>query len=1168
MFLIDNTIVYSASDLSAAAGCELAVLRTLDRKLGRVVQESESDAMLQRVAHLGEAHEARVLTDYREAHGSWTPARAGGVAEIAVTRDYSAASLRARLDETLAALRGGADVVFQGSFFDGRFHGRSDFLVRRGDAYAVFDTKLARHAKITALLQLAAYADQLERAGIAVHPQVGLILGDGAESLHDVRDLLPVYRERRVRLQAILDEHQREVGAVEWNDPRYVACGRCSVCAAEVDSHRDLLLVAQLRVTQRKVLRQNGIETIEQLAISTSPVAGIAESTLGRLRAQAAMQVAQEARPALPNGQPDVTAVVVATKALEALPMPDPGDIFFDFEGDPLWAEAGSTEWGLEYLFGVIEGDTQAFIPFWAHDRAQECQALIDFLAYVDARRAAHPAMHIYHYAAYEKTALLRLAGRHGVGEEQLDDLLRAGVLVDLYATVRQSIRVSQPSYSLKKLEPLYMGDELRDDTGVTTAADSMVEYAHACSLRDAGDDAGYDEVIESIADYNRYDCLSTLRLRDWLREMGSAAGVTWSIEPGAVELPVPPAEPDPLEVELHARAGEAPRADRTADEQAFAMLSAGLGYHRREDKPFWWAHFDRLTAPVDEWAATRDVFLVDAAEVTSDWGKEGKQRNLRRTVALTGEWGTGSTPGQGNVHLIVDDPVPEAIEVPIGSVRGAAKATIDGLESAVDGTESVVVTQVLPTGAAPYDALPMAISPGPPPQAGSVAAAIHELAQRVHDDGFVAQPGLDLLRRLAPRHPSGPLPRPVVGESTHIDAIVTALRGLDRSYLAVQGPPGTGKTYVGARVVKQLVEDGWRVGVVAQSHAVVEHFLDKVLAAGLPATRVGKKLPSPGTREWTVLDPGEYADFLTAHEDDGCLLGGTAWDFTNLTRVGRGQLDLLVIDEAGQFALANTLAVSVAASRLLLLGDPQQLPQVSQGSHPEPVDGSALGWLMDGAPTLPAELGYFLERSWRLHPELCAPVSRLAYDDRLHSEVEVTAARHLDGLEPGLHVVLVDHTENSVRSVEEALVVVAQIQSLLGSTWTDPERAPGGRPLEQSDVLVVAAYNAQVACIRGQLAKAGLPEVRVGTVDKFQGQEAPVVIVSMAASSSEDVLRGMEFLLLRNRVNVAISRGQWAAIIVRSRLLTDHLPTTPAALADLGAFIGLTPSRVSPIAQ
>ncbi len=287
-------------------------------------------------------------------------------------------------------------------------------------------------------------------------------------------------------------------------------------------------------------------------------------------------------------------------------------------------------------------------------------------------------------------------------------------------------------------------------------------------------------------------------------------------------------------------------------------------------------------------------------------------------------------------------------------------------------------------------------------------------------------------------------------------------------------------------------------------------------------------------------------------------MIGGTAWDFANPNRVPPGSLDLLVIDEAGQFCLANTIAVAPAAANLLLLGDPQQLPQVSQGTHPEPVDGSALGWLVEEHRTLPTERGYFLDLSRRMHPAVCAPVSVLAYEGRLQSCDDVTAARQLDGYPPGVHVLRVHHDGNATESPEEADAIVAQTRALVGLAWTSED---GTRPLMAADVLVLAPYNAQVLLLREHLAAAGLGDVRVGTVDKFQGAEAPVAIVSMTASSVEDIPRGIPFLLNRNRLNVAISRAQYAAVIVRAETLTDYLPAAPSGLVDLGAFLALTGS-------
>jgi uncharacterized protein len=451
-----------------------------------------------------------------------------------------------------------------------------------------------------------------------------------------------------------------------------------------------------------------------------------------------------------------------------------------------------------------------------------------------------------------------------------------------------------------------------------------------------------------------------------------------------------------------------------------------------------------------------------------------------------------------------------------------------------------------------------MALTPEKPVPTPGQREALSRLASQVGAalPTLPANPALDLLRRSAPRLAGfDALPAVGSGADAYIDAITAAVTALDRSYLAVQGPPGTGKTHVGSHVIANLVARGWKVGVAGQSHAVIENFMAKaVTSAGVPADRVAKSPQSLGKdAPWTHHSDEDMARLLS--KPGGALVGGTAWALTG-SKIAPGSLDLLVIDEAGQFSLANTLAVVQSTKRLLLLGDPQQLPQVTQGKHPEPVDESALGWLSSGHHTLPPELGYFLATSWRMHPALCRRVSLLSYDGRLESAPAATE-RRLGGVPPGLECVPVDHSGNTTSSIEEADEVIRQVRAHLGAGWT-AGKGSKARPLDCDDVLVVAAFNAQVQLIGETLARAGLPGVRVGTVDKFQGQEAPVVIVSMAASSAAEVPRGIDFLLSRNRINVAVSRGQWRAVVVRSPQLTSYLPTHPEGLEQLGAFIGL----------
>lgn len=1167
MFLAGDSVVLSASDLTAATECEWAVLRRLDARLGRVEAVPDpADALRDRAARLGDAHELRQLETYRARFGA-------GVVEIAPPADRrDPVGLAEAQAQTLAALRGGADVVFQATVFDGRFLGFADFLVRSGAEWEVVDTKLARRAKVTALMQVAAYAGQLLALGIPVGERMHLLLGDGSTSTHRLADVRPVFARRLQRLRTLVDDRVAADAAIEWGAAGIAACGRCAECTAQAEAARDVLLVGRLTLRQRDRLRAVGITTIDGFAASTEAVPGIGAAALQRLRLQARLQL-DAAQP----GGGGMTAEVVDAEALAALPEPDAGDVFFDFEGDPLWTDDGRT-WGLEYLFGVIEhnghdgaraGGLTRFRPFWAHDRAEEKRALLEFLEYVRTRRLAHPGMHVYHYADYERSHLQQLCARHGVGEAVLDELLREHVLVDLYPIVLRSIRISERSYGLKKLEPLYMGDRLRE-SDVTTGADSVDAYVRYTRLVEQGEEAAAAAQLHEIADYNEYDCASTLGLRDWLLGLADARAITRRPplpEESAGDAAVARQEEEVRDA-LLAQLADVPRAERTAEQTAVAIAAAAIEYHRREDRSYWWEHFDREIAPVDDWAEQKDVLVVEEATVAEDWGREGRAQSDRRTVRLVGVLAPGSGLKAGDrCSVMYGEPAPIGCSaVPAGQRGEHDRGTVREVTPLRDGRTAVLLDEQAGRrdGVAcdPWPELPFALTPGPPYRTANQRAAILEWGGRlVH--GFPAGDAvLDLLRRTPPRV-RGDEPLESAGDPAAA-AIVRDLLRLERSFLAVQGPPGSGKTHVGAHIIAALVRDhGWRVGVVAQSHAVVENLLDRVVDAGLDPDLVGKRIGSAGTLgRWSVIEPDRPVGvqlWTGRRQDSGFVVGGTGWTFADANQVERKHLDLLVIDEAGQFSIANTVAVGVAAKNLLLLGDPQQLPQVSQGRHPEPVDASALGWLSDGHDVLPARFGVFLPESWRMHPALTAAVSDLSYEGRLRSRIPETTDRRLAGVAPGLHPIPLEHPGDTVESAVEADAIRELVRSHLGLAWTDPG---GGRvedPLVEEDVIVVAPFNAQVALLRRTLDDAGLQRVRVGTVDRFQGQEAVVAIVSLTASSPADVPRGIGFVLSRNRLNVAVSRAQWASYLVHSPALADSLPRDAEGVAELSGFLRLT---------
>ena len=497
---------------------------------------------------------------------------------------------------------------------------------------------------------------------------------------------------------------------------------------------------------------------------------------------------------------------------------------------------------------------------------------------------------------------------------------------------------------------------------------------------------------------------------------------------------------------------------------------------------------------------------------------------------------------------------------VSMATIEAALQADVHGL--LFDGT-------LMPSALMPD--LPASGEDSDPSEAPASPSTLPSVLDAAASLTGVESASADLLFRRVPRLKKNALnaknaenlPREVdfpTSDLPTVDAVHAAVRALDHSYVAVQGPPGAGKTFLASHVIARLVAEGAKVGVVAQSHAVIENLMLACCARdGFDVSRAvrlrGKSVtPAP----WSEVSDSELVELISGA--GGLLFGGTAWDYVSERRVPAGSLDVLVVDEAGQFSLTNTVAAARAARSVLLLGDPQQLPQVSTGVHPYPVDVSALGWLSDGAAALDPRCGYFLGESWRMDSALCERVSWLSYDGALASAA-ATAGRALQGVAPGVVSYPVEHVGCSVRSVQEAQAVVDCVRELLGREWV-PAAGAAPRPLAAEDCIVVAAYNAQVDCVREALIAAGLADssgagVRVGTVDKFQGQEAAVVLVSLA-SSRVDSGRGAGFVLSPNRLNVAVSRGQWRAVLVHSPWVARSVPQDVEEVLALSGFAGL----------
>ena len=1089
----NGATLFSASDLVNFMGCAHATFLDLCNLKVPALFPPDDDATVL-LQQKGIEHE-RAYLERLKAEGRTVVEIVGNV------------DLDERVARTRDALRQGPDVIYQGAFLDGAWHGYSDFLLRVDRpsslgtcSYEVVDTKLSRSVKPKHLIQMCVYSDILSREQGVAPELMHVVLGNGTVATARVDSILQYFHVARDRFE----QHAGAPPATSAGAP----CGHCTfcrwaaTCEAEWDAADHLSIVAGISRGQAEALRAAGVPTLVALAELPAGrrIPGMQPETCEKLRNQARLQAKQRA-----DGERVYELLDPEPgRGLARLPQPSAGDMFFDMEGDPLF------DGGLEYLFGIVTVDegTENFHAFWAHDREEEkaaFQATIDFIA---DRLALHPHAHIYHYAAYEEAALKRLAMLHGTREANVDDLLRNHKLVDLYRVVREAIRTSEPRYSIKNMEKFYL-DEARGGE-VKTAGDSIVIYERWRRLGD-------QQLLNDIAGYNRFDCSSTLQCRDWLLGMRQP-GAPWYVW-------------TPKEDGKSGKADERSEAEARVAAMAEALLAGDEGrqpwrqllvdlleFHRRESKPRWWAVFSRQDLQHVE--LLEDAECLAGLEPCPEIPPRPEKKSMIHTFRF---------PAQDFKLKPGDEPKRAGTLEPAGEVVS------------IDEDELLIELKLGPSHS-PIET-GTALIPSGPVGDRVLRAAVYRFAEAVRDGNMDRYSAVtSVLRRDLPSFLGRASGTPVIYEGAEtLPATIEALLALDCSHLLVQGPPGAGKTYTSSQAIVALLAKGFRVGIASNGHKAINQLLREVEAL---ATAQGLKCRGikKNSRDDQVLGTGGWIEetfdpkAVTANHQ---LVAGTAWLFA---RPEHDQsFDYLFVDEAGQVGLANIVAMGVAARNIVLVGDQMQLAQPIQGTHPRESGLSALQHLLQDHATVPPERGVFLAETRRMHPDLCRFISDAVYERRLRSAAGTEVQRVLadPALDPeaiapaGLRFVCVDSLACTQRSQPEAERLDRTYRALLGQAWTD--RHGVTRPIGTEDILVVSPYNMQV-----ELLKRTLPTgARVGTVDKFQGQEAAVVLISMATSSGDDLPRNIEFLYSRNRLNVAISRARCLAVIyANSRLL------------------------------
>ena len=1165
-----NQLVYSPSDLTLFMRSSFASWMDRLALTDKTLKKNETDPMLKLLADKGITHETDFLQALINQHGEQNVAQ--------ITGDKKDAA-----QKTADAIKAGYSVIFQAYLERDSFKGYADFLIRKpgqsklGDYYyEVWDTKLAKSTRPYFIVQLCCYNWMLEPHQDLLGDEIVVVLGDknadGTPHTDHIRATAHYSYFEALKTQFLTFQNDFTGEISQQPDPAFCTdFGNWSDYAQSILQDSDSLsIVANIRKSHIKKLNAAGIYTLGALA-STSEftVKGMTPEIFQRLKAQALIQL--ESR-----GQETPRHQVLDTEAgkgLKGLPAHSPMDVYFDIEGHPLH------EGGLEYLWGVsyespldTKGTLYPFKDWWAHDHAQEKLAFEGFIDWVYDRWKTDPSMHVYHYASYEITAINKLANREQTRLDEVSELLTNGVFIDLYRPVQTGLLIGEPRYSIKNVEHLYGKRRMTD---VANGGDSVVVYegwraqggdeqwlelphGYASWLKDPSkfDWSRWTE-LDSIRVYNIDDCESTLQLVHWLREVQEKNGIEYEAKND--ELLVEKARTDTQERNAEAREKITARQQKLlqqqldtpelkSDEHAI-LLASLLQFYVRERKPGSFAYYQRLNKDDGE-LLEDDTVLFDVKIATTE--HNGSMVHCSATYNLDQPLRTDKikTATIKNTNIKV------------------SKITFEDK----DAQRALVTFELDAEHEEALNQHPLVFfgDDNPIPTIG-LEERLCEITEAYFDSRQLSGALKTLLSREIPRITASPLPisRTLLPEDgPYMKAIVQTVQQLNETVLCIQGPPGSGKTYTAKHVIKALIDAGKRVGVMSNSHAAIMNLLEP-LAKSNPQTLIAKVGPS-GTQAAfkEKYSPIEYPGFrfrgsmeFTKAEpfEKFNVVGATVYGFARQVAYD-APLDYLFVDEASQVAMANLVVASGATRNIILMGDQMQLEQPIQGTHPGDSGMSALNFMLGDHAVIPEDRGIFLERTYRMHPNVCEPLSEVIYEGKLQADAPnknqaiLLENRTLITQESGILTIWLDHDGNTQSSEEEAAIVNALLQELKLGRFRNKKNEVAAISLEE-DVLVVAPYNMQVNLLKERLPA----NTRIGTIDKFQGQEAPVVIISMAVSDIEESPRGLDFIFDMHRLNVAVSRAQDLAIIVASKKLRDVTVNNIRQMEMAGLFLRLT---------
>ncbi len=1164
-----DSYLYSPSDLTLyqrSAFASWMARYVLDYPEQATDIPRDKDVMLALLAEKGNAHEDHYVEQLKQEYG------AENVFIIAKALRKAEAA-----DETLKAMQKGYQVICQAYLQRDNFAGSADFLFKKDGQselgayyYEAWDTKLSRSTQAYFIVQLCCYSWMLEQLQGVLPEEVVVVLGNQKEER--IR-IAPHYSYFLNLKQQFLFAQANFTGEIATRpDPAFFSdYGDWGTYAKQLMETSDsLALVANMRKTQITKLHEAGIQTMSELAHSDiSAIKGMSPETYAKLKLQAELQLQSRGK-AVPEYR-----VITSEKpiGLAALPSPNKLDVFFDIEGHPL------LDGGLEYLWGVTyqddtatQGKKYAFKDWWAHTTKQEKLAFEGFIDWVYARWQKQPNMHVYHYASYEITAIKKISSRELTREKEIDELLKAGVFIDLYKIVKSGLVIGEPKYSIKNVEHLYRGKRTTD---VANGGESVVVYERWCEA--GGSEQwetqanGYQawlanpdqfdwtawQTLKEIRDYNIDDCESTLELYQWLYQLQQRSNISYIqekdntvVEKTEQQLKYAEKRQDLIERQqtllVRYESNDTLKKDTLA-----LLLIALLHFYEREKKPQAWAYYDRLNKD--------DAELVEEDTVVAN-------------VTVT----NGVLEGKYYLcHAIYDlEQTIRTDKIKSAKIHGTEVyvSKVSFIESASEHGELSFCIKVEDVDA--LDACPLHLFGDEPfIDTARLEHRLCDVTEHYFNTGDLPGTLHTLLKRTIPRFKNKASYLPITrqryqDDTDYINAIISAVQSMGFTTLAIQGPPGSGKTYTAEKVITQLIKQGCRVGIVSNSHAAIMNLLKPVSESSpdIAMAKVGgfgsdalfreqypkEKYPMLVYRGDSFTQKQPYASFQ--------VVGATVYAFVKEFAF-ENPLDYLFVDEASQVPLAALVAVAGATKNIVLMGDQKQLEQPIQGTHPDKSGASALEFMLENHAVIPEAQGIFLERTYRMHPDVCEPLSDVVYEGKLQADTD-NSQQVITIPQPKLITKsngilnISAHHEGRTQSSEEEVVIIQQlIDELKTGTFTDKKGQVNA--VTDEDILIVAPYNMQVNLLKEKLNK----NLRIGTIDKFQGQEAPVVIISMAVSDVAESPRGLDFVFDINRLNVAVSRAKAMTIIVANEGLEQCSVSSVKQMEKVGLFCRLKSS-------